>query len=103
MLLRHSGEIGIGIDHWAALKVEGDTFSVISLPDKEGSLLSNGGFSEDRRGSPAIWLKTVVNGQVSQRVCPPTGKLSDILFHPTEIFLDPREEECRKQNPADAI
>ena len=32
MLLRHSTELGIGIDHWAALQVEGDSFTVVSLP-----------------------------------------------------------------------
>ena len=101
MLLRHAGEVGIGIDHWAALQVDGDSFTVVSIPGKEGSVLPNGEFSPDRQGKPGIWIKTVENGKVCRRLCPPSGKLSEILFPADEIVLDPREDECRKQNPAD--
>ena len=101
MLLRHNGEVGIGIDHWAALQVQGDVFTVVSIPDKEGSVLANGEFSPDRQGKPGIWIKRVQNGRVVCRLCPSSGKLSDILSRATEIVLDPREEDCRQQNPAD--
>ena len=39
MLLRHPGERGIGIDHYAALVVEGNKYSVLKIPGKPGSVL----------------------------------------------------------------
>lgn len=40
MLLRHSGEQGIGIDHWAALILNGDdTYQTLSISEKKGSVL----------------------------------------------------------------
>eukprot|EP00977_Amphora_coffeiformis_P023879 scaffold14635_cov201-Amphora_coffeaeformis.AAC.12 len=100
MLLRHPTELGIGIDHWAALQVNGDSYTVLSIPDKEGSVLPDGRFSSERKGRPGIWIKSVQDGQVKSRLCPSSGKLSELLFHPKQIRLDPKEEECRKQNPA---
>jgi dipeptidase E len=54
MLLRNSGERGICIDHFAALVVEGDDFSVLSLPGRPGSVL-NQEFSAERKGVPGCW------------------------------------------------
>jgi len=59
MLLRHAAEMGIGIDHWAALEVAGGRYRVISLAGKEGSVLPDASFSPDRQGVPGIWLKQV--------------------------------------------
>ena len=101
MLLRHSGETGIAIDHWAALQVKGDSFTVLSLPNKEGSVLPDGTLSLDRKGKPGVWIKTVEDGKVITQLCPTSGKLSDILSYASDIQLDPREEDCRRINPAD--
>ena len=46
MMLRHSGERGIAIDHFAALVVEGENYSVLSISGKPGSVLE-GEFSEE--------------------------------------------------------
>ena len=102
MLQRHASELGIGIDHWAALQVDGDSFQVVSLEDKEGSVLPNGEFSPTRQGKPGIWIKRVnaQTGQVESKLCPPSGKLSDLLQHAAEIIPDARVEECRTSNPA---
>ena len=35
MLLRHSGERGIAIDHWAALIIEGSEYRVLSIPVRQ--------------------------------------------------------------------
>ena len=59
MLLRHAAEMGIGIDHWAALVVAGGRYRVMSLEGKEGSVLPDASFSPDRQGVPGIWLKQV--------------------------------------------
>ena len=102
MLKRHPTEVGIGIDHWAALQVQGDSYQVVALPDKEGSvLLPSGDFSPTRQGKPGIWIKEVnKQGDVLSELCPSQGKLSQLLRHPSEIVQDHRVEDCRKDNPA---
>jgi len=99
MMLRHPTELGIGIDHWAGLRVQGDTYAVLSIPGKEGSVLPDGKFSSERKGEPGVWIKSVQDGRVKSRLCPSRGKISELLFHPRQICLDPKEEECRQQNP----
>ena len=102
-----SSELGIAIDHWAALVCcgEDDSYQVISLEGKKGSVLYNneeGGdgnddgdvdetdatlaapsaaatFSRDADGVPGIWLKDVQDGKVRRQVLPKSGKLSQIL------------------------
>ena len=94
MLLRHSGEIGIGIDHWAALVVTGEDYQVLSLDGKSGSVVlkddsnvDDTTFGVDENGNatgvPGIWIKEVIDGKVHSRVCPSKGKLKDILKPPT--------------------
>ena len=101
MLLRHSGELGIGIDHWAALEVDGNTYRVVSVDGKEGSVLPDGSFCRERKGKPGIWLKNVSNAQVQERLCPESGRIQDLLLNPSEIIPDPRVDECRRANPDD--
>ncbi|KAJ1483037.1 hypothetical protein T484DRAFT_1896694 [Baffinella frigidus] len=79
MLLRHPGERGVCIDHWAALSIDGDSFSVLSFPGK---------------GS-----KWVQDGQVQARLVPTQGKLCEIFAEASEIHKDPRVEVCRRENP----
>lgn len=114
MLQRHPGERGIGIDHWAALVVSGEYYSVLSLEGKPGSVLksydsnnpeavefavdSNG----NARGVPGIWIKDVdADGTVYSRVCPPNGRLRDILRVPEKIVRDVEDiQKCREANPS---
>ena len=100
MLLEHPTEFGIGIDHFAALELCDGNFRVLSLEGKEGSVLPDGTFSPDRKGVPGIWLKKVLDdGRVHSMLCPPSGKVCDLLRHPSKISHDPRVDECRKLNP----
>jgi dipeptidase E len=101
MLLRHSGERGICIDHFAALCVDGDRYWVLSLPGRPGSVLPDGSFSPVREGVPGVWVKDVEEGIVKTVLLPQTGPL-DALLRPaaeTEIFQDPRLPACRAANP----
>lgn len=102
MMLRHPGERGICIDHWAALVVEGEDYRVISLDGKPGSVLEDGSFSAAREGRPAMWTKDVVDGVVVTRLVPEAGKVADLLLHPAEIVDDPAAAECRAANPDDS-
>lgn len=81
MLLRHSGERGIGIDHNAALLVDGEDYSVISYDGDEG-----------------VWIKEVRDGEVICRRAPEKGKLADILALAKWIKQDPRMDICRSEN-----
>lgn len=86
MLLRHRGEFGIGIDHWAALICEGNSYRVMAVPDKPGP---PGG----------VWLKFVDEGAtVVKRAAPSCGHLSELLQYATSIEVDPREDETRAKN-----
>lgn len=100
-LLQHAGENGIGIDHFAALVVDGPNYRVVSLDDKEGTN-RNGQFVEDGSGQPAVWIKRVVNGSVQSQLCPPQGQLKDILAVATSVVEDKdATQKCRRANRDD--
>lgn len=106
MLLRHEGERGIGIDHWAALVCEGERYRIVYHDDRPGSVVVDDvtgetRFCPDRTGSPGVWVKEVVNGVVEQWVCPSDGKISDILRFPTADIVEDSLElaKCRRANP----
>ena len=97
MLMRHPGEYGIAIDHWAALVVEGDKYRVLSISGKVGSVSADSTF-QPGKGRPGIWLKQVVDGSVKKTLVPASGKVCDILRPATKIVDDPRVEVCRTEN-----
>jgi dipeptidase E len=101
MMLRHSAERGICIDHFAALVVEGELYSVLSLPGRPGSVLPDGSFSPLQKGMPGIWMKNVVGGHVVTSLVPDSGALADLLrpVSATDIVQDPRLDACRLANP----
>ena len=107
MLLRHPGEVGIAIDHWAALVLEGDDYSVLSVSGKPGSVVAGEGGAEPRfsagEGAPGIWLKEVVDGAVRASLVAPTGRVCDILRPATATDEDPRVATARLENPAPAL
>ncbi|KAL3917767.1 MAG: hypothetical protein SGILL_004555 [Bacillariaceae sp.] len=99
-LLQHPGEVGIGIDHFAALIIDGSKFRVLSLEGKEGTVKDGSDFVEDGSGRPGVWIKHVVSGKVVSAVCPPTGHLKDILRVASKIQQDFSEtKKCRFENP----
>jgi len=103
MLMRHPGELGLCIDHWAALIVEGDNYRVFKVPDKEGSV-KGGMFSAAREGVPGIWLKSVSgDGEVVATLAPTSGRLSELLRRATAVVEDTRVETCRRENPPLAL
>jgi dipeptidase E len=110
MMMRHPLELGLGIDHFAALEIDGDNFRVLSIRGETGSIdLSVPDESED--GSvdmsrvPGAWIKYVdASGALQSKPCPTSGKVQDLLqmvVDPSKhILLDERVELCRKQNPS---
>eukprot|EP01098_Paradermamoeba_levis_P005936 TRINITY_DN2475_c0_g1_i1.p1 TRINITY_DN2475_c0_g1~~TRINITY_DN2475_c0_g1_i1.p1 ORF type:complete len:302 (-),score=80.60 TRINITY_DN2475_c0_g1_i1:37-903(-) len=83
MLLRHKGEHGIGIDHYAVLIIDGEDFRVMSFDDDSGSVCTK---------------EVEEDGSITTKVLPPKGKSADILKIATEIVQDPKVEICRQQN-----
>jgi dipeptidase E len=90
MMLRHPGETGIAIDHFAALVIDGDGYRVVS-PDRPGSV----------DGRPAVWRMTVVEGAVRAEPVPVVGEVARILSQADEIREDPRLAAARAANPDD--
>lgn len=124
LLHHHPDEVGLGIDHWAALVVDRaqDVYRVVSLEGKPGSVVyhdsnknsggsagddadENGiisacGFSASGKGVPGVWLKQVKEGKVVATVLPSSGKLSDILQPARSISEDyDALAQCRHENP----
>lgn len=104
MLLRHPGETGICLDHWAALVIEGEEYRIIYPEGKEGSVAGDPGketFSAERLGRPGIWRKFVRDGLVSCELVPMEGKIADLLVPASEVQPDPRVVVARAENPDD--
>jgi dipeptidase E len=102
MLLRSPGEVGLAIDHWAALVVEGTEFRVFSLDGKPGSVGPDGSFCRSGAGVPGIFKKSVVNGKVCAAAVPQSGgKLIDLLEPAQHVVEDNLVDECRLANPDD--
>jgi len=97
MMLRHSGERGICLDHWCAISFNEGSFEIISLDDKPGSLLPDGSFSPDGKGKPAVWIKDVVNGELISFRPPDAGSIDELL---RVIVQDPAVNDARKANPS---
>jgi len=101
MLMRHPGEQGICIDHFAALVVEGDSYSVFALEGQEGSVMEDGSLSLERGGKPGVWRKSVApDGGIAHALVPREGRMSDLLRPAAgPIVVDPRLEVGRRENP----
>ena len=101
MMVRHSGERGIAIDHWAALKFDGEGYEVHGLEGKGGSVGEDGGWVGDRTGAPGCWIKEVVGGAVTTTLAAKKGKVEDLLRTATAIVEDPGVAVCRRENKCD--
>ena len=101
MMKRHPYEVGIGIDHYAALEFNGADFRVLSIPGQMGSIDVNDGGSN----VPGVWVNYVdENGIVHSKVCPRSGKVHELLQtveDPSKhLLLDEKVQLCRKENPS---
>jgi dipeptidase E len=118
MLLRHSGERGIGIDHWCAVVIENGEYSLYAVPGKPGSVLyptiiGDDDDAEKRRepmfvtdgsGVPGVWVKDVKgvasHVEVVQTAAARRGPLSLLLRPATSIEAETAsEQETMLRNP----
>lgn len=98
MLLQHTGEHGLGIDHFAALIIEGEHFRVFSVKGKTGS--NRSGVFSPGEGVPAVWVKHRDGDTMSTYLVPAQGKIADLLHPATSINDDPCVAVCRWENPS---
>ena len=109
MHARHIHERGVCIDHWAALVVDGEDYHVMSAEGEQGSMLSDGSFSRDRKGKPWIWI--LKEGSGERYPVEREGSLSTLLARaPTAgaeaaaaaaaVVADTRVDTIRSENPS---
>ena len=83
---------------------EGDKYTVISPPDKEGSVLENGNFSKQREGVPGCWMLDVQeDATVKRTLVPSTGMLADLLKISTGSVSDGSIDAIRVLNPGTVV
>jgi dipeptidase E len=101
MMLRHSKERGITIDHWAALVVDGENYKVLQLSGKPGSVMTDGSWNGTRQGLPGVWVKEVEDGVVVTTLAPASGKLGGLLRVTAneDLVVDPNVRVCEQENP----
>ncbi|KAK7197530.1 cyclin 1 [Novymonas esmeraldas] len=99
MLKRHPTERGIGVDHWALLKLHGDgTYEAVALPGKTRA--ATPGDASPTATVPGIYTLDVVDGAVQRRRVPATGALADLVRDPTgPVVPDPFERFHAMENP----
>lgn len=93
MMLRHAGETGIAIDHFAALVIDGDDYRVLSPAGRRGPLAGE--------VTPSVWRLTVADGRVGSRSLPAAGSVAQVLRPAVSIVEDPRLAAARAANPDD--
>lgn len=107
MLLRHAGERGIAIDHWAAIAICDDSYTIVSTPGKPGSLImtekGEAQFVVDGSGVPTVWVKEVdpsSDGVITIRNAGTGGKVEELFRKAVALVVDPLEAVCTQENPA---
>lgn len=102
MLQQHSGEYGISVDNWAALRIEGNNYKVISREGKKGSVDANGNYTDKSDGRPGSWIMSITtNGKLNRTLVKEEGLLSDISRKANYISEDMMLNVARRQNPDD--
>jgi len=102
MLQQHSGEYGIAVDNWAALRIEGDNYKIISREGKKGSVDNNGNYTSKSDGVPGSWKMTIgEKGDLERVLVEKEGLVSDLLKPARYISQDMMLNVARNQNPDD--
>jgi len=102
MMQRHSGELAVGVDNWAALRIDGNNYTVISREGKPGSVGPGGNWISTRNGTAGAWrLRMGADGQLKRTLAPTTGQVSDLLGEARYIVQSNMLPVARAQNPDD--
>lgn len=98
MLKRHPQERGICIDHFAALIFEDETYRVLSLAGRPGSVGPHGTYSAAREGIPGVWIKDIIDGNIITALVT-DGRIDELIKVPIDISIDEGVDQCRLDNP----
>jgi hypothetical protein len=106
LLRRHGGETALALDNWAALRVDGDRYAVVSRAGKPGSVGPDGRYvANNTLGTPGAWRLTIdpVTGDLERAPVPATGPVASLLA--PARFVEPSEMlgVARLQNPDDGL
>lgn len=102
-LQRHSGEYGIAVDNWAALRIDGQNYRVISRDNKTGSVGPDGQFTSNFSiGRPGAWTMQISkDGQLNRELVPTMGLVDKMLSAANYVVADNILDVARLQNPDD--
>ena len=103
MMQMHSGETGIAIDNWAAIVVNGDSYTIVSRAGKPGSAGANGAYENPRGrsgGKPGAFIVEIgTDGRQKRRALPSSGDVSQLAPPARYIVPSPFLGPARMQNP----
>jgi dipeptidase E len=100
MLLRHRGERGIALDHFAAIVIDSGKYSLFRVEGKSGSDVGTDSPCFDCGGLPGLWIKFVDDsGRIRVRRME-KGPLEELLAPAKWISFDPLVETCSLENPS---
>ena len=102
MMKLHSGETGIALDNWSAMKINGSTYEIVSRDGKHGSVGANGEYvSDSKKGRPGGWRLEVdpITGKVMRTLLPTVGDISSILTPAKYVVQSQMLSVARMQNP----
>lgn len=104
LLQQHSGEYGIGVDNWAALMIDGDSYTLISRKGHTGSVNADGSFARNSTGYPGGWQMQIgPTGELQRKLIPRTGSVSNLLLPARYIVDTTMLTVARNQNPDDGL
>eukprot|EP00457_Paulinella_chromatophora_P005721 gb/GEZN01005738.1/.p1 GENE.gb/GEZN01005738.1/~~gb/GEZN01005738.1/.p1 ORF type:complete len:369 (+),score=38.98 gb/GEZN01005738.1/:53-1108(+) len=108
LLQRHSAEIGLGVDNYAALVVDGDIYYVVSTPGYTGSVDDKGAWTPGPPigppGTPGAWRMSIdSSGRLLRTLIPAKGKVTSLFIPARYIVQDSQLAVAARQNPDDGI
>ena len=105
MMRRHAGEHALGVDNWAALRIDGANYTVISRAGKPGSVNpETGAYTPDRaKGVPGAWRLGIdpATGALARTLVPARGRVADLLAPARYVTPSEMLGVARLQNPDD--
>ena len=103
LLRQHSGAVGIGVNNWAALMINGDTYEVISRSNHSGSVGSNGEFVQDKSGKPGAWLLKIDCEELVGSLIPISGLVSNVPSNARFVANTSTLIVAKAQHPDDGL
>merc|ERR1711871_870344 len=95
--------MGIAVDNWAALVIDGDTYELVTREGHQGSVGPDGKFTSDYSiGSPGAWsLRIQKDGSLSRKRVPSNGTVASLLKAPRYSTEPELLKVARLQTPDD--